>query len=220
MKRLLYATVAALGIAAAPAAHAILSIAVLDDGVSVLLPCTLGVGSIVCNGGSTHYDTIAVAASGVPNLPDPDLSSLTIAATAGSGGTHTLQVDVFQTGILSAGAQDLTSTFTINHLVGAPFGPSTLSDYINGGSTDATIGTPLASHTFLAGDINDTVAITTHVPGDVTSDAHRYIVTTTADGQSLTDTIQLVRAPEPASLALLGMGLFGLGVLRNRKRNG
>ena len=181
MKRLLYATVAALGIAAAPGAHATLSIAVLDDGVSVVLPCTLGVGSIVCNGSSAHYDTIAVAASGVPNLPDPDLSSLTIAATAGSGGTHTLQVDVFQTGISSPGPQNLTSTFTINHLVGAPFGPATLSDYINGGTTDATIGTLLATHSFVAGDINDTVAVISAVAADVTSDAHRYIVTTTAE---------------------------------------
>ena len=135
MRRLLYAAGAALGIALAPAAYAVplLTVGVLDDGVAVALACSGGTtGTINCLGGSTNYSSITVSAQGVPLLPSPDLSSLTINATSSTGGTHTITVDVFQSGINTPPPSTLNSTFTINHLVGAPFGPSTLSDYING----------------------------------------------------------------------------------------
>jgi hypothetical protein len=221
MRRLLYAAGAALGIALAPAAYAVplLTVGVLDDGVAVALACSGGTtGTINCTGGSTDYSSISVTAQGVPLLPSPDLSSLTINATSSTGGTHTITVDVFQSGINTPPPSTLISTFTINHLVGAPFGPSTLSDYINGTAT--TLGTPLASHSFAAGDITDTVLMTNSVGAAITADAMQYVVQTTAINQSMTDTIQLVQAvPEPASLALFGVGLLGLGVVANRKRS-
>jgi len=219
MKRLLYTAGAALGIALAPAAHAgLLTVNVLDDGVAQALACAGGLNSpIVCTGGSTHYSAINVAAQGVPTLPSPDLSSLTINATQATGGTHTVTVQVFQTGINEPPPSNLTSTFTINHLIGAPFGPSTLSSYVNG--TTNTLGTQIASHLFAAGDVNDTVAVNSAVAVAITADAMQYVVTTTAANQSMTDTIQLVKqVPEPASLLLMGMGLLGLGFVTSRKR--
>jgi hypothetical protein len=220
MKKLLYAAGAALGIALAPGAHAgLLTANVLDDGAAVALTCVGGTNTtLVCSGSSANYSNINVAAQGVPTLPSPDLSSLTINATQATGGLHTITIQVFQTAINEPPPSNLTSTFTINHLIGAPFGPSTLSTYVNG--TSNTLGTLLSTNTFAAGLTNATVSMNSTVAGAITADAMQYIVQTTGAGQSMTDTIQLVKnVPEPASLALLGAGLLGLGFMRHRKRS-
>ena len=118
------------------------------------LTCVGGTNTtLVCSGNSTNYANINLAAQGTPTLPSPDLSSLTINATPTTGGIHTLTVQVFQTAINEPPPNNLTSTFTINHLVGAPFGPSTLSSYVNG--TSSTLGTQIATNTFAAGVTND-----------------------------------------------------------------
>jgi hypothetical protein len=60
------------------------------------------------------------------------------------------------------------------------------------------------------------MAFTSLVNDPITADAHMYEITFTAPMQSANDTIQLVDTPEPASLAMLGVGLLGLGLTRRR----
>ena len=129
MRQLLLAATALFGLAS-PALAGVITIGVLDDGVAVPLVCTGGVNApISCSGGSLHFASINVAAVGEPQLPGASLASVTIDATANTaGGVHVLDIAVDQTGLnVVTGGADATSTFTVNHLVGGPFGPATLS---------------------------------------------------------------------------------------------
>jgi hypothetical protein len=213
----LHKTLAALTLAAAllsSAAQATLNCTVEVDGVNVgnCLPSNNG-ALVLAPVVNPLFSAITLTGSGFPALPQPDLSSVVLDVTSSSGftGSHILTVDVFQNGLSVPGAT-LSSTFTLNHLIGAPFGPSTLSDFVNG--TASTLGNPLSAATFPAGTTNSTVGPDVNGPLDVTADAQQYQITFTAPNQSANDTIQtlgIAAVPEPSSLALLGGALLMLG---------
>jgi hypothetical protein len=192
-----------------------LNLAATDNGSPIsLLGCAPSTtGSLTCTGSDANFSSIVVSVTGVPILPSPNLSSITIDATSSVGGTHQLAVNVFQTDI-TAPPESLTSTFSINHLNGGPFGPTTETTYYNG--TTTALGTQLGSATFAVATLGTDMQ-TASVASTIFADAMSYNITFTGANQSATDTIQLVRTvPEPASLAILAVGLAALRLVRRR----
>lgn len=214
MHKLLLATAltAAFG-ASAPAAT--LVIHVLDNGTLV--------GSAVSTTGTVAdrvisdpaFDIIDISASGSPFLPGGDLSSVTLDVTSAAiSTTHTLDVQVFQTGLNVPAGLTERSTLTVNNLIGTP-GPSTLSTFVNG--TTSALGSLLVSHTFPLGTATGTFGPVATSAGAITADAHQYIIGFHAPDQSANDTIQLTTGiPEPSTWAMMLVGLGFIGLIGSR----
>jgi hypothetical protein len=209
-----------------PAAHAaVLNISVFDNGVLVgnAPPSTFGISSFRDNGTlDPAFSSINVAANGPGLIPNPDLSAVTLdisSNAANFSGTHTLTIDIFQTGVSAPAGTTFSSTFTVNNLIGRP-GPTTLSDFTNG--TGSSLGSLLSSETFPAGTVNDTVLDTLTLGTKLTADAEEFTITFNRPLQSANDTIQLVGSsvPEPSTWVMMALGFVGLGyaaVRRNSK---
>lgn len=215
MKRLFLSTtlLAAMSI---PAAAGILGINVLDNGTVIdsLSGITTGTASLTTN--DTAFSNITVNVQGAPILPNADLSTVTLDATASSGiiGTHTLTIDVFQTAVNGTGP--VQSTFTINGLIGNP-GPTTESTFEGGSST--TLGSLLATHTFPTGDVNDHFGPVTSGSGAFTADAIQYAIGFNAANQSFGGSAELTtNVPELPTWAMFAAGFAMMAMFARRVR--
>jgi hypothetical protein len=174
------------------------------DGTSFLASTGSTSGSALLSlTGETNYSFILVSANGVPLIPTPNLTSFTLDTTSKTPAT--LTVWVTQTGLTNPYTINLASSFTINALTG-PSETVSITNYIDASNTaygTATqIGSDMTTHTVVgdAGPIDFTAGAM-----DLFSETQKYV------------TAQIVDAPEPVSMALLGSGLVGLGVVRRKR---
>jgi len=202
------ALLAAIG---AQPAHATLQIEVFDNGslIDNITGVTTGAASLTAN--DANFANITIAAQGSPILPNADLSSVTLDASAAAGftGSHTLTVDVIQSAIFGTG--NTLSTFTVNGLTNDP-GPTTERTFADGGL--------LASHTFPVALLDGSFGPVSAAAGAFTSDEAQFAIDFTAPRQSFGGSIQLTTGvPEPSTWVMLaiGFGFMAWGAMTRRK---
>lgn len=207
MLRTLLLTTALL-VAAGPSKASLLEIEIFDNGTLIDTVSSVS-GAATLTSSDAIFSNITVAAQGSPILPNADLSSVTLDATARAtfAGEHTLLVDVLQSGVVGGGGT--RSTFTVNGLVNDP-GPTTESSFA-GGVLQAT-------HTFPVGLLDGSAGPFNGIAPAFTTDELQYSVAFTAPNQSFGGSAQLVtNIPEPSTWVLMGLGLGLLGFAARRK---
>ena len=201
MRRLLLTTALLLALPAS-ASSALITVTITDDGTPVGT-FTSGTGAISWTTSDGNFADISGDASGAPLLPLADLSSTALNVRDTTVGTHTLVIDVLQTGVVGNGPTE--STFTTNNLVGAADIDTTEETLANGVS--------LFTKNFPAGTASGHFGPIGVPFGHITNDEQIYTLTFTGAGSS-NDTIQLTTGivPETSTWVMmaLGFGLLGL----------
>ena len=229
MRKLLLAAAAliSLGVASQAQAAPELSARIFQDGVFVPgTSTTSSSGSLIVTGSSANFSVVTALAFGFPQVAQPalDVQTTSISSTGNFATAHTVSFEVTQTGLTSASAgaplAALASSFTANFLInGAAITNVTLTSYADANNTAFGRDQLLSSVSYSTSPTGSSPAIVANptLNNSLFSETVVITATFTAAGALLNASSQIVAVPEPASLALFGIGLLGMGLVRQRK---
>lgn len=228
MRRFLIAAVALLGLAAIATetrAAPMLSYRVFEDGI--LKDTGNAAAGWLNAAGNTGLFHWSISAFGTPLVDAPGLGTQTTSISSpGFTQAHSIRIEVTQTDLPSASATgggllaQLANSFTANFLIGgAALDSVSIANYVDENNAAFGRSQLMASAAFDASGPHAAGSVLAEVmlPNTLFSETMVFEATFTG-GPSQLHTSSQITVPEPASFALFGLGLIGLGAARRLRQ--